>query len=202
MTQKPAMLLILDGWGYRRPITADNAIEQGETPVWHQLVKDYPTCLVETSGLAVGLPEGQMGNSEVGHTNIGAGRVVMQDLPRIDVAIQDGSFDKNPVLQELISTAKNGSGVCHVMGLVSPGGVHSMQRHMVQLCKVLSENGILTARILADTKQARDALMTGLEQLRKAFEEKGLSVGDISVEVGTDDANERLERFFMESQRK
>lgn len=88
MRQKPVMLLILDGWGYRKEITPDNAIEQGHTPNWHRCLKEYPHCLVQTSGLAVGLPEGQMGNSEVGHTNLGAGRVVMQDLPKIDLAIK------------------------------------------------------------------------------------------------------------------
>lgn len=94
MTQKPVMLLILDGWGYRRPVTPDNAIENGKTPNWHRFVEECPHSLIETSGLAVGLPDGQMGNSEVGHMNLGAGRVVMQDLPRIDMAIKDGSIEK------------------------------------------------------------------------------------------------------------
>lgn len=94
MTQKPVMLLILDGWGYREKITPDNAIEQGHTPNWHRMLNENPHCFIETSGLCVGLPEGQMGNSEVGHMNLGAGRVVMQDLPRIDQAIKDGSFAK------------------------------------------------------------------------------------------------------------
>ena len=92
MRQKPVMLLILDGWGYRKEITADNAIEQGHTPNWHRCLQEYPHCLIQTSGLAVGLPDGQMGNSEVGHTNLGAGRVVMQDLPKIDLAVQNGSL--------------------------------------------------------------------------------------------------------------
>ena len=145
MTQKPVMLLILDGWGYRRPVTADNAIENGHTPNWHSLIDNYPHCLIETSGLAVGLPDGQMGNSEVGHMNLGAGRVVMQDLPRIDQAISDGSIAQNKVLCELIDTLKKNGGVCHVMGLMSPGGVHSHQKHIVALCKVLAENGIKVA---------------------------------------------------------
>ena len=90
MRQKPVMLLILDGWGYRKNITADNAIEQGDTPNWHKCLAEYPHCMIQTSGLAVGLPDGQMGNSEVGHTNLGAGRVVMQDLPKIDQAVKIG----------------------------------------------------------------------------------------------------------------
>lgn len=142
--QKPVMLLILDGWGYRNTITADNAIEQGHTPNWHGLLKTCPHCFVETSGYDVGLPEGQMGNSEVGHTNLGAGRVVMQDLPKIDLAIKDGSLEKNPVLCELIAKLKETKGACHLMGLMSPGGVHSHQRHIEAVCAILQKNGIPT----------------------------------------------------------
>ena len=142
--QKPVMLLILDGWGYRNTITADNAIEQGHTPNWHGLLKTCPHCFVETSGYDVGLPEGQMGNSEVGHTNLGAGRVVMQDLPKIDLAIKDGSLEKNPVLCELIAKLKETKGACHLMGLMSPGGVHSHQRHIEAVCAIMQKNGIPT----------------------------------------------------------
>ena len=142
--QKPVMLLILDGWGYRNTITADNAIEQGHTPNWHSLLMTCPHCFVETSGYDVGLPEGQMGNSEVGHTNLGAGRVVMQDLPKIDLAIKDGSLEINPVLCELIAKLKETKGACHLMGLMSPGGVHSHQRHIEAVCAILQKNGIST----------------------------------------------------------
>lgn len=142
--QKPVMLLILDGWGYRNTITADNAIEQGHTPNWHSLLKTCPHCFVETSGYDVGLPEGQMGNSEVGHTNLGAGRVVMQDLPKIDLAIKDGSLEKNPVLRELIAKLKETKGACHLMGLMSPGGVHSHQRHIEAVCAIMQKNSIPT----------------------------------------------------------
>ena len=144
MTQKPVMLLILDGWGYRKEITKDNAIEQGNTPNWHEYIEQYPHNLIQTSGLAVGLPEGQMGNSEVGHTNLGAGRVVMQDLPKIDMAIKDGSIEQNKVLQELISNLKESGKACHLMGLMSPGGVHSSQSHIVALANILNKNGIKT----------------------------------------------------------
>ncbi|MBQ8677752.1 MAG: 2,3-bisphosphoglycerate-independent phosphoglycerate mutase [Alphaproteobacteria bacterium] len=139
MAQKPVMLLILDGWGYREKITPDNAIEQGCTPNWHRLLNTCPHSFVETSGLAVGLPEGQMGNSEVGHTNLGAGRVVMQDLPKIDLSIQDGSLAQNPVLQNMISRLVSTGKTCHLMGLMSPGGVHSMQRHILALAEILSK---------------------------------------------------------------
>ncbi len=144
MRQKPVMLLILDGWGYREPKTADNAIENGHTPNWHNCLDNYPHSLIETYGLAVGLPEGQMGNSEVGHMNLGAGRVVMQDLPRIDQAIKDGSIKNNPVLKNLITDLQTNGKTCHLMGLMSPGGVHSSMEHIVSLCKVLAENNIKT----------------------------------------------------------
>ncbi|MBO5038770.1 MAG: 2,3-bisphosphoglycerate-independent phosphoglycerate mutase [Alphaproteobacteria bacterium] len=142
--QKPVMLLILDGWGYREKITPDNAIEQGNTPNWHYLLEHYPHCFVETSGYDVGLPDGQMGNSEVGHTNLGAGRVVMQDLPKIDLAIKDGSLAKNPVLVDMINKLKETKGTCHLMGLMSPGGVHSHQKHIEAMCRILAQNGIRT----------------------------------------------------------
>ena len=114
MKQKPVMLLILDGWGYREPKTADNAIENGHTPNWHNCLNEYPHSLIETYGLAVGLPEGQMGNSEVGHMNLGAGRVVMQDLPRIDQAIKDGSIKDNSVLQKLIADLQANGKTCQI----------------------------------------------------------------------------------------
>ena len=142
MRQKPVMLLVLDGWGYREKITKDNAIEMGNTPNWHKLIKEYPTCFVETSGLDVGLPKGQMGNSEVGHMNLGAGRVVMQELPRIDQAIENGSIKSIPVVKEMIKTLQTSGKTCHVMGLMSPGGVHSSQDHIVAMCKILSEKSV------------------------------------------------------------
>ena len=143
MTQKPVMLCILDGWGYRQS-KENNAIEMGKTPVWHELIQNWPTTMLETSGLHVGLPDGQMGNSEVGHTNLGAGRVVMQDLPRIDQAIENHTLDQNPVLLQLIENLKKTNGVCHLMGLLGPGGVHAQQKHIVALAKLLNQAGIQT----------------------------------------------------------
>ena len=144
MTQKPVLLMILDGWGYRKEKTSDNAIEMGNTPNWHRMYNDNPHCLIDTYGLAVGLPEGQMGNSEVGHTNLGAGRVVMQDLPKIDLAVKDGTLANNPVLVKMIKTLKESGKAAHIMGLMSPGGVHSSQEHIVALCKILDKQGIKT----------------------------------------------------------
>lgn len=142
--QKPIVLCILDGWGYRADKN-DNAIEMGKTPNWHHLMETCPHATMQTSGLAVGLPDGQMGNSEVGHTNLGAGRVVMQDLPRIDTAIADGSLKRNPVLINLIKTLKDTGGTCHLMGLVGTGGVHAQQSHIVALAQSLDEAGIPVA---------------------------------------------------------
>src|SRR6201986_1651830 len=118
---RPALLCILDGWGWRTEKT-DNAIAEANTPNYTKLLADCPHALLQTSGHAVGLPTGQMGNSEVGHMNIGAGRGVAQDLPRIDVAIEDGSIARRPVLLALVDKVKVSKGAVHMMGLMSPGG--------------------------------------------------------------------------------
>jgi 2,3-bisphosphoglycerate-independent phosphoglycerate mutase len=139
---RPALLCILDGWGWRPDHAGDNAIAQARTPNYLRLLAQAPHALLATSGNAVGLPEGQMGNSEVGHMNIGAGRVVAQDLPRIDVAIDDGSLARRPALLALIDKAKTAKGAVHVMGLMSPGGVHSHQDHIAALVMILSQAGL------------------------------------------------------------
>ncbi len=138
---KPLVLCILDGWGYRTE-TTDNALAQATLPVWNRFWSNYPHALVETSGNDVGLPQGQMGNSEVGHMNIGGGRVMSQDLPRIDAAIEDGSIGKNPVLQKFIADLKTSGGACHLLGLVSKGGVHSHQDHIVAFARLLDNAGV------------------------------------------------------------
>src|ERR1700742_3490876 len=142
MTARPALLCILDGWGWRPGDDPDNAIAQAKTPNYTRLLKECPHALLATSGGAVGLPKGQMGNSEVGHMNIGAGRVVAQDLPRIDVAIEDGSLARRPVLLSLMDKAKSGQRAVHVMGLLSPGGVHSHQDHIAGLVRIISAAGV------------------------------------------------------------
>src|SRR6266851_724987 len=133
---RPVILCILDGWGYRAD-RADNGIEQAKTPNWHRLVASSPHALLQASELFVGLPEGQMGNSEVGHMNIGAGRVVLQDLVRVDQAVADGSLAKNPRLIAFIAALKASGGTAHLMGLMSPGGVHSHQDHIETLAALL-----------------------------------------------------------------
>ena len=121
--------------------TEHNAIALAETPVWDRLTADRTWGLLATAGDAVGLPQGQMGNSEVGHMTIGAGRVVLQDLPRIDDAVTDGSLARNPALLSLIRRLRESGGRCHLMGLVSPGGVHSHQDHIAVLARIVSGHG-------------------------------------------------------------
>lgn len=140
VAKKPLVLMILDGWGYREA-AADNAITAANTPVMDKLWESYPHSLVDGSGDAVGLPDGQMGNSEVGHVNLGAGRVVFQDFTRVSKAIQDRSFYQNPVLVEAVQGATQQQAAVHVMGLLSPGGVHSHEDHLVAMIELAAERG-------------------------------------------------------------
>src|SRR6186997_2812875 len=142
-TRRPVMLVVLDGWGWREE-KADNAVRQANTPTFDRLWANGPHAFLRTDGREVGLPPGQMGNSEVGHLNIGAGRVVMQDLPRIGDAIASGEIAQQPAFQALIARLKQSGGTCHLMGLVSPGGVHSHQDHAVGVAKILAAAGIPT----------------------------------------------------------
>ena len=132
---KPVVLLILDGWGHRDD-PADNALAQAQLPNWRRLWAGSPHTLVHTEGRHVGLPDGQMGNSEVGHMNLGAGRIVYQDLTRIDAAIEDGSFFDNPELRAACDAAIAAGGTLHVMGLLSPGGVHSHELHVFAMLEL------------------------------------------------------------------
>jgi len=141
---RPVVLCILDGWG-ERDETDDNAIAAAATPVWDRLKATCPHARLDASGGEVGLPAGQMGNSEVGHMNIGAGRVVMQDLPRIDAAVADGSLATLPGLRDFIGALTKSGGTAHLMGLMSPGGVHSHQDHIAALANILCDAGVPVA---------------------------------------------------------
>ena len=141
---RPVILCILDGWGERHD-QDHNAIQLAHTPVWDGFMRDCPHGLIDASELHVGLPQGQMGNSEVGHMNIGAGRVVMQDLPRIDTAVARGEIKTNPAMTAFIGKRKASGGTCHLMGLMSPGGVHSHQDHIAALARILDEAGVPVA---------------------------------------------------------
>ena len=141
MTKKPIMLMILDGYGYNKT-TDGNAICSARTPVMDELLEKYPSTLINASGMDVGLPDGQMGNSEVGHTNIGAGRIVYQELTRITKAIEDGEFFNNEALLGAIENCRKNSTALHLFGLLSDGGVHSHITHLYAALKLAKENGI------------------------------------------------------------
>jgi 2,3-bisphosphoglycerate-independent phosphoglycerate mutase len=137
---KPLMLMILDGWGARDD-AADNAISQANTPCWDQLNREATHTTIQTSGEYVGLPAGQMGNSEVGHMNIGAGRVVYQDYSRISQAVKDGSLLDNPALKKAIKASHDNASTLHIMGLLSPGGVHSHEEHFLAVVQMAANEG-------------------------------------------------------------
>ncbi|MBF0283717.1 MAG: 2,3-bisphosphoglycerate-independent phosphoglycerate mutase [Magnetococcales bacterium] len=138
---KPMALVILDGWGIRRE-TASNAIHQARTPHMDRWLAERPHAQVETCALHVGLPEGQMGNSEVGHMNLGAGRIVYQDYTRVELAVKEGSLARNPALLKVLDQAKAAGGAVHVLGLLSPGGVHSHQDHLLAAVAVAQKAGV------------------------------------------------------------
>src|SRR6201996_3826211 len=142
---KKAMLIIMDGWGHGKSPVAD-AVAHANAPFVKSLYAKYPNTTLITCGEAVGLPDGQMGNSEVGHLNLGAGRIVYQELQRINVAIKTGEFQNNPVLVQAIEFAKNNNKSLHLLGLVSDGGVHSHINHLkalVKLCKDKNLDNVL-----------------------------------------------------------
>ena len=138
--KKPLVLIILDGWGYREP-AADNAITQANTPTWNELWTHAPKTLISASGLDVGLPDGQFGNSEVGHMSLGAGRVMYQSITRIDKAIADGDFFTNPAYTDAVDKAIRSNKSVHVLGLLSPGGVHSHENHIHAIVELAARRG-------------------------------------------------------------
>jgi 2,3-bisphosphoglycerate-independent phosphoglycerate mutase len=137
---KPVVLIILDGWGYSEE-TESNAIALARTPVWDRLWHEYPHTLINTAGAAVGLPGGQMGNSEVGHLNLGAGRVVYQEFTRVSRSIRTGSFFSNETLTEAVDKAVSSGKAIHLLGLLSPGGVHSHEEHIHAMARLAVERG-------------------------------------------------------------
>lgn len=141
MSKKPTVLMILDGYGLSDK-TEGNAVKQAKTPVMDKLIAKYPFVQGEASGMAVGLPDGQMGNSEVGHTNMGAGRIVYQMLVKISKSIQDGDFFENKALVAAMENCKKNDSALHLMGLLSPGGVHSHMEHLYGLLEMAKKNGL------------------------------------------------------------
>jgi 2,3-bisphosphoglycerate-independent phosphoglycerate mutase len=174
-TGSRVVLVVLDGWGYRAE-REGNAIELANTPVWHRLWNSFPRTLLDASGLAVGLPEGQMGNSEVGHLNLGAGRVVPQDLVRISQSIQSGEFYQLPPLVELCTKLRSSGGTLHLVGLLGPGGVHALDRHLLACVELgvrhrvpaIAIHGFLDGRDSAPTLGAEVVRTLLLDMRRKA----------------------------------
>src|SRR5690349_7528586 len=173
MKNTPLVLTILDGWGYRAETKA-NAIALARKPNYDALLRDFPSTLVHTSGRYVGLPTGQMGNSEVGHLNIGAGRVVYMDITKIDVMIENGEFFSNPTLLSAMKNARSGGRRLHIFGLLSDGGVHSHQNHLYALLRMARQNGVDRVFVHA-FMDGRDTLPTSgagyLEQLQQKMRE-------------------------------
>src|ERR1700684_2437050 len=192
---KPLVLIILDGWGYRAETKA-NAIALARKPIYDRLLREYPNTLIHTSGPFVGLPEGQMGNSEVGHLNIGAGRIVHMDITRLDLMIRNGEFFKHPVLVEAMKHASTSGRKLHLFGLVSDGGVHSRQEHLYALLKMAKQQGVDRVFVHA-FMDGRDTLPTNgagyLEKLREKM--RGYNSGRIASVSGRYYAMDRDRRW-------
>jgi 2,3-bisphosphoglycerate-independent phosphoglycerate mutase len=174
---KPVVLCILDGWGYREAAEA-NAISLAHGGNWARLTKECPWSLVDASEQHVGLPDGQMGNSEVGHMNLGAGRVVTQDLPRIDKAIQDGAVAKDRTLADFIARLKASKGAAHMLGLLSPGGVHSHQDQMAAVARIIAEAGVPV--VMHGFLDGRDTPPSSARGFLAAFEQKVAGLKNVS----------------------
>ncbi|RXA18993.1 2,3-bisphosphoglycerate-independent phosphoglycerate mutase [Methanosarcina sp. MSH10X1] len=195
--KRPLMLIILDGWGYREA-REGNAILAARTPNLDRLIEEYPCCLLESSGEAVGLPEGQMGNSEVGHLNIGAGRIVYQDLTRINLAIRNGDFFENPAFLDAITNARDNDSSLHLLGLVSYGGVHSHMTHIYALIKLAKEKGLKKVYIHAFL-DGRDvppkAALKDIKELDAICKENGnVKIATVSGRYYAMDRDKRWER--------
>lgn len=173
--KKPVLLIVLDGFGYSET-AKHNAIANANAPYWQKLWNEQPKTLIATSGLAVGLPEGQMGNSEVGHMTLGAGRVVYQSFTRINKAIEDGDFFSNPVYCEAIDKAKDADKAVHVMGLLSPGGVHSHEDHILAMLKMAADRGakkVYLHAILDGRDTPPRSAKSSIEKAEAALKESG-----------------------------
>ena len=199
MSKKQYILMILDGVGLSDE-EKGNAFKQAKTPNLDKYISKYPNSHIATSGLAVGLPDGQMGNSEVGHTNIGAGRIVYQELTRITKEIEEGNFFKNEELLKAISHAKENNSALHLMGLLSDGGVHSHNSHLYALLKLAKENNIEKVYIHAFL-DGRDTPPTSATEYLKELEEKikEIGVGKIATITGRYYAMDRDSRWEREA---
>ena len=195
---KPLVLVILDGWGYAPPSNA-NAISLARKPNYDRLLAEFPNTLIHTSGRYVGLPTGQMGNSEVGHLNIGAGRVVYMDITKIDLMIETGEFEKNPALLDAMATARTGERRLHLFGLLSDGGVHSHLNHLYAILRLAKQQGV--ERVFVHCfMDGRDTLPTNgagyIQQLQQKMRE--YNVGKIASVSGRYYAMDRDKKWDRE----
>jgi 2,3-bisphosphoglycerate-independent phosphoglycerate mutase len=193
---RPAVLCVLDGWGYR-PDQTDNAIALADTPNFDRMMRECPHALLATSGRAVGLPDGQMGNSEVGHTNIGAGRLVLQDLLRIDEAVAKNALKDIPEFRALLDAARRATSVVHLLGLMSPGGVHSHQTHIAALARALSQAGLkVNIHAFLDGRDTppKSALSFVEDFLASIGDAPGVQIATVSGRYYAMDRDKRWER--------
>ncbi len=195
MNVTPVLLLILDGFGYREE-SDHNAILAAKKPNWDRFWKDYPHTLINASEKFVGLPSLQMGNSEVGHLNIGAGRVVYQDLSRVDLEIEDGNFFNNPTLLKAVLSAKQNNSTLHILGLLSAGGVHSHENHIIAMLEMAARNGLKKVQLHAFL-DGRDTPPKSAAQSLRLLQQKcsTLGVGQISSIIGRYYAMDRDNRW-------
>ena len=192
--RSPKALIILDGFGVEE--TESSAISAASIPTWDRLMASAPHSRIATSGMAVGLPEGQMGNSEVGHMNIGAGRIVYQNYTRISKAIEEGTLFENQVLISAIDKAIAAGGAVHVTGLLSPGGVHSHEEHLFALLKMAADRGakqVYLHGILDGRDMPPRSAQASIEAAEKVFAELGM--GGIATIVGRYFAMDRDNRW-------
>jgi 2,3-bisphosphoglycerate-independent phosphoglycerate mutase len=195
---RPVVLIIRDGWGFNPDSSQDrsNAIKTADTPVDDMLMAEYPNCVIHTSGRAVGLPEGTMGNSEVGHQNLGAGRIVPQESVRLSMAIEDGSFFENKVFLDLTKYIKEHNGRLHLLGLCSDIGVHSLLDHLYGLLELAKRNGVENTFIHAFTDGRDSPPDSGagyIEQIEKKAAQIG--AGQIATVMGRFYAMDRDSRW-------
>jgi 2,3-bisphosphoglycerate-independent phosphoglycerate mutase len=196
LTRRPVVLLICDGWGWATP-SEGNAISRARKPVFDRWISEEPWTLLEASGEAVGLPAGQMGNSEVGHLTLGAGRMVPQDLLRIDLAVRDGSFFENPALLAAAEKASRPGATLHLMGLVSDGGVHSHERHLLALLELVRRRGLprVDLHVLTDGRDTPPRSALGyVSRLEPALAASGARVATVSGRYFAMDRDARWDR--------
>ena len=195
----PIVLCILDGWGVGEP-SSDNAIALAKTPNWDRYLDTCPNSLLEASAIDVGLPAGQMGNSEVGHMNIGSGRIILQDLPRIDQAIVDRKLEDNTAFRRFAGLLQKTGGSCHLVGLVSPGGVHSHQNHVVAVARILASKSIdVQIHALLDGRDTPPkSALKYLKELEASIEtDKNISIATVSGRYFAMDRDKRWDRVKL-----